>query len=71
MRKRILLIQGHPDTSHDHLCHRLADAYASGATEAGHFLRRTDVASLDFPLLRSQDFRSSPRQNNPAKVAAA
>jgi len=54
MRKRILLIQGHPDTSHDHLCHRLAEAYACGAAEAGHFVRHTNVASLDFPLLRSQ-----------------
>jgi len=54
MRKRILLIQGHPDTSQDHLCHRLADAYAAGAAEAGHSVRHTNVAALDFPLLRSQ-----------------
>ena len=54
MRKRILLIQGHPDLSQDHLCHTLADAYATGATGSGHELRRTTVATLDFPLLRSQ-----------------
>lgn len=54
MRKRILLIQGHPDTSQDHLCHALAHAYAAGATGAGHEVRTTTVALLDFPLLRSQ-----------------
>jgi putative NADPH-quinone reductase len=54
MRKRILLIQGHPDTAQDHLCHTLARAYATGATGAGHEIRTTTVALLDFPLLRSQ-----------------
>lgn len=52
--KRILLIQGHPDTGKVHLCHALADAYAHGAQQAGHSVRRVDVAALDFPLLRSQ-----------------
>ena len=54
MGKRILLIQGHPDPSQDHLCHALAKAYASGARVAGHEVRQTNVALLDFPLLRSQ-----------------
>lgn len=54
MSKRILLIQGHPDASSPHLCHALEDAYARGAREAGHELRRINVAALDFPLLRSQ-----------------
>lgn len=53
MGKRILLIQGHPDPCPEHLCHTLADAYASGALVAGHEVRRTCVAQLDFPLLRS------------------
>lgn len=51
---RILLIQGHPDPNQDHLCHTLSDAYARGAAQAGHELRYTTVATLDFPLLRSQ-----------------
>ncbi|MCX2860545.1 NAD(P)H-dependent oxidoreductase [Paucibacter sp. PLA-PC-4] len=51
---RLLIIQGHPDSSAPHLCHALADAYASGALDAGHELRRVEVAQLDFPLLRSQ-----------------
>lgn len=53
--RRILLIQGHPDPKGGHLCHALAQAYADGAAEAGHKLRRVEVALLDFPLLRSAD----------------
>ncbi len=52
--KRIVLIQGHPDTTVPHLCHALAAAYAAGAEEAGHAVRHIKVAELDFPLLRSQ-----------------
>jgi putative NADPH-quinone reductase len=52
--KRILLIQGHPDAGHAHLCDVLEDAYAQGAREAGHEVRGIVIASLDFPLLRSQ-----------------
>lgn len=54
MSKRILLIQGHPDSSRTHRCHTLAQAYADGAGEAGHTLRIVDVSGLDFPLLRSK-----------------
>ena len=54
MSKRIVLIQGHPDASVPHFCHALADAYAQGAMEADHAVRRVETARLDFPLLRSQ-----------------
>jgi putative NADPH-quinone reductase len=54
MTRQILLIQGHPDSSAGHLCRALEQAYAEGAAQAGHALRRIDVASLDFPLLHSQ-----------------
>lgn len=54
MGKRILLIQGHPDASQRHLCHALEDAYAQGAMTAGHEIKHINVATLDFPLLRSQ-----------------
>lgn len=54
MSKRILLIQGHPDASQPHLCHGLENAYAQGAQAAGHEVRRIEVATLEFPLLRSQ-----------------
>ncbi|MFO1328133.1 MAG: NAD(P)H-dependent oxidoreductase [Rubrivivax sp.] len=52
--RRILIVQGHPDAGGGHLCHALAQAYAEGARGAGHELRQVDVATLDFPLLRSQ-----------------
>jgi len=54
MHRRILVIQGHPDASAPHLCHALEAAYAQGARDGGHDVRRLDVASLEFPLLRSQ-----------------
>lgn len=54
MTKRILIIQGHPDASQRHLNHVLGDAYAAGASAAGHQVRTVNVAEIDFPLLRSQ-----------------
>jgi putative NADPH-quinone reductase len=54
MGKRVLLIQGHPDLAAGHLCRGLEEAYAEGAREEGHALRRIDIGALDFPLLRSQ-----------------
>lgn len=55
MPRRILIVQGHPDDKRSHLCHALADAYATGATERGGEVRRVEVAALAFPLLRSQE----------------
>ncbi len=51
--RRILLLQGHPDPAGGHLCHALAAAYAEGARDAAHAVQTIDVATLDFPLLRS------------------
>lgn len=71
----IAIIQGHPDASGTHLCHALADAYARGAGEAGHRVARIDIATLDFPLLRSQaDFMDAshrPASLDPAADAIA
>jgi putative NADPH-quinone reductase len=55
MGKRVLLIQGHPDTAGGHLCRALEEAYAKGAAAGGHELRRIDIGALDFPLLKSQE----------------
>lgn len=55
MARRIALIQGHPDPAGHHLLHALADAYAEAATNAGHAVRRIEVAKLDFSLLRTQE----------------
>jgi putative NADPH-quinone reductase len=52
--RRILIIQGHPDVTENHLGHALAHAYAAAATTAGHQVRTATPAQLDFPLLRSQ-----------------
>jgi putative NADPH-quinone reductase len=54
MKKRVLLIQGHPDACHAHLCGALEQAYEEGALAAGHEVRHIRVAALDFPLLKSQ-----------------
>ena len=53
-RRRVLLIEGHPDPSAERLNHVLADAYAEGALEAGHAIHRLAVGTLDFPILRTQ-----------------
>ncbi len=54
MSKRIVIVQGHPDTAGQHLLHALASAYTEGASAAGHDVRHIEVAHLDFPLLRTQ-----------------
>ncbi|MES2971972.1 MAG: NAD(P)H-dependent oxidoreductase [Pseudomonadota bacterium] len=60
-QRRILIIQGHPDGATPHLCHGLASAYAEGALEGGHLVRRIDVSTLDFAFLRSQkDWENGP-----------
>lgn len=72
MAKRITILLGHPDATRRHLCHALADAYAEGAREAGCDLRTVDIATLDFPLLRSQaDFEHGtlPAGLKPAQEA--
>lgn len=52
--RRILLIEGHPDTASERFNHALANAYADGARAAGHAVRRLAVGALDVPLLRSE-----------------
>lgn len=54
MGKRILLIQGHPDASQRHFGHALEEVYARGAIAGGHEIRKINVATIDFPCLRSQ-----------------
>jgi putative NADPH-quinone reductase len=61
MPKRIVIIQGHPDPAGHHLLHAMADAYAEGARVAGHAVRRIEVATLPFALLRTQlEFETAP-----------
>jgi putative NADPH-quinone reductase len=66
--RRILLVQGHPDNAHQHLCHALADAYAEGARSGGHEVESIEPALLRLPLLTSQQaWQGEP----PPGVAAA
>lgn len=66
---RILIIDGHPDGDPGRLNHALADAYAEGAQEAGHEVRRIAVAGLDFPLIRSR--REWEEDEPPPAIRAA
>ena len=50
----IVLIDGHPDPDRARFVHALADAYDRGAQAGGHELRRIELATLDFPLLRTR-----------------
>ncbi|MBN9244919.1 MAG: NAD(P)H-dependent oxidoreductase [Hyphomicrobium sp.] len=55
MPRRVLVVLGHPDGNPKRLCRALADAYVEGARSAGHDVRLMDIATLDFPILRSMD----------------
>ncbi len=69
MAKHIVIIQGHPDAEAEHFCHALAECYETGAKDAGHEVRRLDVARLDFPLLKTmEDFNTG---NPPPDIASA
>jgi putative NADPH-quinone reductase len=57
MPKKILIIDGHPDSSPQRFDHALAESYFAGASNARHDVRKVDVATLEFPWLKSgQDF---------------
>jgi putative NADPH-quinone reductase len=58
MPRRILIIDGHPDPEPQRFVHALAEAYASGAREAGHEIRTVRLSEMTFDLLRSnRDYR--------------
>jgi putative NADPH-quinone reductase len=55
MHHRIALIQGNPSPLPTHFGHALAGAYATGASEANHEVRRIDIARLSIPFLTSRE----------------
>ena len=55
MKRRILLIDGHPDPDRARLIHALADRYAEGALAWQHEVRRIDLATTEVPILRSRE----------------
>ncbi|TLF45890.1 NAD(P)H-dependent oxidoreductase [Halomonas urmiana] len=72
--RRILILQGHPDTATPHLLHALADHYRQGAEQAGHEVRTLTIAEHAFPLLRSQQAWTEepmPHALEPARDAIA
>lgn len=52
--RRIAIIQGHPDADPERFGRALSNAYLHGAQDGGHEVRVIDIASIDFPILRSQ-----------------
>lgn len=59
MSRKILIIDGHPDSRADHYVHALAKSYFDGAKMGGHEVRSIIVSEIEFPLLRSnEDFRA-------------
>lgn len=69
MAKRIVIIQGHPDARVRHFGHALADEYAKGAEDGGYEVKRIEVASLEFPLLRTKEDFEKGRPPDSIKVA--
>lgn len=60
-RRKILLINGHPDPDPGRLCAALASAYEAGAVAAGHEVRRIEVGHLDLaPITSKADFMATP-----------
>jgi putative NADPH-quinone reductase len=53
-QRRILIIDGHPDSDRARFVHALADRYAEGASAWEHEVRRIDLATIDIPVLRSR-----------------
>jgi putative NADPH-quinone reductase len=51
--RRILVLDAHPDPDPGRFVHALARTYADAAGAAGHALATIELASLEFPLLRS------------------
>jgi putative NADPH-quinone reductase len=69
MSRRILIIEGHPDSGRERFLRALVGAYRDAAEAAGHAVHTINVATLDFPLLRSaRDFQDGKA---PAAIAAA
>ena len=51
-RRRVLVIDAHPDADPEHFVHALAREYAGAAERAGHEVLVLGLASLDFPMIR-------------------
>jgi len=54
-KRKIVIIDGHPDPDNARYCHALAEAYQTGAMAAGHDAELIRISTIEFPLLRSVD----------------
>jgi len=52
-RRKILVIDAHPDASPDHFVHALAVQYAAAAETSGHLAQVVRLSELKFPWLRN------------------
>lgn len=71
MTKRVLILNGHPDPSADRFCAALCDAYAAGATAAGHAARRLDLDAAAAPILTAAAAFAEPPADDVQAVQAA
>lgn len=53
--RRIAVIDGHPDPDSARFVHALSRTYCERATAAGHEIRRLDVATMEFDLVRTSE----------------
>jgi putative NADPH-quinone reductase len=53
MRRKILIIDGHPDPDRKRFCHALAEIYAAGAISAGDETRSITLAETEVTFLRT------------------
>lgn len=54
-RRRILILDGHPDRDPGRFCHALAAAYARGGAGAGHIVHRVNLSEMEFPTLATRE----------------
>lgn len=70
--KRVLIINGNPDPAPERLSSALANAYADGATQSGHDVRRIDIGSISFSFLRkAAAFTALPQDPDIATAQAS
>jgi putative NADPH-quinone reductase len=60
MRKKVLIIDGHPDPERARFCHALTQAYAEGALEGGDETRVITLAETEIAFLRSSAEFAAP-----------
>jgi putative NADPH-quinone reductase len=65
MKKRILIVNGHPDPAPERFCTALAGAYEKGAHSAGHQLRLLNIGTLAFNMLHTAaEFAENPHSTD-------